>query len=148
MRSLALLTTTPSDCHMWNIIYIGLWLQEKGFEVKQTGICVPIKETIREISYCRPEIVVVSTVNGHGYHEGGELIKRLKEDLMGNIPQCVIGGKLTVDDRDVTKVEKKLYGLGYNGVFQGACALSNFSKYLDEQYFSRTFHPALKNATV
>ena len=60
------LTTTRSDSHTWNLIYIERWLCEHGCDVLNLGNCVEpdvVAETCRDR---RPDLLVVSSINGLG----------------------------------------------------------------------------------
>ena len=38
----AVLSSTSSDSHMWNLIFIQLVLEEHGYRVTNLGACVPV----------------------------------------------------------------------------------------------------------
>jgi methylaspartate mutase sigma subunit len=69
----ALLTTIESDSHSWNLVYMELLLKEQSFRVVNLGPCAPVPKTIAAIAEFGPDVVVVSTVNGHGYLQGKTL---------------------------------------------------------------------------
>src|SRR5262249_59490655 len=89
-------TSVASDSHTWNLVYLQLVLEELGHKVVNLGACVPDELLISECLRVRPDLVVVSTVNGHGFHDGMELIGRFRalEDLATT--PVVIGGKLGI----------------------------------------------------
>ena len=92
-----LLTTIPSDSHNWNLVYMQLLLEENGFEVTNLGPCTPFDEVEKQCYSLMPQFVIVSTVNGHGYIEGKELITRLRAIPHMTDTGIYIGGKLSTD---------------------------------------------------
>jgi methylmalonyl-CoA mutase cobalamin-binding subunit len=129
MRSrTALLTSTPSDAHTWNLMFLQLVLEEAGFLVRNLGSCSPIAVVLRACQDLRPDLLVVSSVNGHGRVEGAELISAIRPE--SNV-RAVIGGMLTTGRADPEKVRAELTGLGYEEVFTGESALPDFHLYLE-----------------
>ncbi|OGB27581.1 MAG: hypothetical protein A3I66_06825 [Burkholderiales bacterium RIFCSPLOWO2_02_FULL_57_36] len=123
-----LITTVESDSHMWNLVYLQLWLSEQGFEVKNLGCCTPESELLEALDSFAPQLVVVSSVNGHGYYQGRQIIKSIRRhdpDVA-----CVIGGKLTTSESDNGLVRDSLLLAGYTGVFIGNDAMADFASFL------------------
>lgn len=112
----ALLTTLPSDAHGWNLVFLEMLLQEQGFNVTQLGICTPVAEVLRACDHGTIDLVVVSTVNGHGHLEAAELAAtlRARHDPKG-LPM-VIGGKLGILG-DNSAYRAPLLAAGYNCVY-------------------------------
>lgn len=125
-----LITTVQSDSHTWNLIYIQLLLEELGATVINLGCCVPIEETISAIELNNPDLVIVSSVNGHGYFQGKELIERAQRELEGCLPPFIIGGKLSTNTEKNELIDRDLLGVGYDAVFQSDDAIVQFRKYL------------------
>ncbi|MFC4258096.1 cobalamin B12-binding domain-containing protein [Marinobacter lacisalsi] len=125
-----LITTVQSDSHTWNLIYIQLVLEELGATVTNLGSCVPIEESVSEIESCNADLVIVSSVNGHGYYQGMGLIKHAQNLLAGRLPPFVIGGKLSTNTKMDVFIESDLVSAGYNAVFLGDDAIASFKKYL------------------
>ncbi|MGW5641158.1 methylaspartate mutase, partial [Streptomyces sp. NPDC003832] len=69
-------TGTSSDAHTWNLIYLELLLTEWGHRVTNLGACVPEQLVVTEVLTHSPDLVVVSSVNGHGAADGLRLIER------------------------------------------------------------------------
>ena len=124
-----LLTTVESDSHMWNLIYMQRLLQEQGGWVRNLGCCVPPAETLRAVRDFRPDLVVVSSVNGNGHYQGRALVQAARA-LGDHMPPFVIGGKLTTAMSDNTWIADDLRAAGYSGVFPGADAAQDFVLYL------------------
>jgi methylaspartate mutase sigma subunit len=103
-----LLSGTASDSHTWNLVYLRLFLEELGHEVAGLGPCVSPELLVAACRRHSPDLVVLSSVNGHGYRDGLDAVQRLRaESATGSLP-VVIGGKLGVADcrqeADVTRL--------------------------------------------
>ena len=60
-----LLTTIPSDSHGWNLVFMQMFLQERGWPVLNLGTCVPFDMVLERCGEEEIGLVVVSTINGH-----------------------------------------------------------------------------------
>lgn len=66
----AILSSTSSDSHMWNLIFIQLVLEEHGYHVTNLGACVPVEALVdrcaalprRWSSSVLSTVTVISTV--------------------------------------------------------------------------------------
>ncbi len=116
MKPLALITTIPSDSHHWNLIFIELLLKEHGFEIMNLGACVPFEETIKYYNTYKPEMLVVSTINGHGFIEGKQLINELKKKST-SIKNIFIGGNLSTNLELTEHHAAELENEGYTKAF-------------------------------
>lgn len=123
-----LLATVESDSHMWNLVYLQLWLAEHGLNVKNLGSCTPMDAVLSALQQRRTQLLVVSSVNGHGYSQGLELIRQVRQ-LHPQLT-CVIGGKLTTSEDETLAVRQPLLDAGYDQVFVGPDAIEAFSGYL------------------
>src|SRR3954447_20297379 len=92
-----LVTTLTSDAHTWNLVYLQLLLEERGHEVANLGPCVPDELVVAECHRVVPDLVVVSTVNGHGRQDAERVVRRLRLDHRLDGTRIVIGGKLGID---------------------------------------------------
>uniref|UniRef100_UPI0010307AE8 cobalamin B12-binding domain-containing protein n=1 Tax=Streptomyces otsuchiensis TaxID=2681388 RepID=UPI0010307AE8 len=91
-----LVSGTASDSHTWNLVFLQLFLEEQGHPVTNLGPCVGADLLAAECLEHRPELVVLSSVNGHGYRDGLTAVTRLRrEHTLEDMP-VVIGGKLGV----------------------------------------------------
>ncbi|MGW3560229.1 cobalamin B12-binding domain-containing protein [Streptomyces sp. NPDC000963] len=91
-----LLSGTASDSHTWNLVYLGLFLEELGHEVVGLGPCVDAELLAAACLRHAPDAVVLSSVNGHGYRDGLTAVRRLRaEPALAALP-VVLGGKLGV----------------------------------------------------
>jgi methylaspartate mutase sigma subunit len=130
MPKSALLATIPSDSHSWNLVFMQMFLKEQGFQVLNLGICVPMEDVLRACQEHRPELVVISTVNGHGYLEGVELARRFDRLDIRRDFKLVIGGKLGIRQSRERLRASELLSAGYDGVFHGSGALRSFLDFL------------------
>ena len=130
----AILSSTPCDSHAWNLIYIELFLKEHNFEVINLGCCVSNEDLIESIQKNNPDIVVISSVNGYLYRELLKMLPTLNKikKLFDYKFKLVVGGKLTVDDRNSNFLKKELVKIGIDKIFLDNEPLSNFSAYLSQ----------------
>ncbi|NQZ11150.1 MAG: cobalamin B12-binding domain-containing protein [Algicola sp.] len=133
----ALLTTIPSDSHGWNLIYMELLLKEQGYDVNNLGVCVPNDLVIDECEKNEPDLVVVSTVNGHGYMEGKQLARSLAKQKQRLGFELCIGGKLNTDPTKLAKQVENLKSSGFDGVYAGPAAVVQFIEDISINNFSR-----------
>ncbi|MEV5978533.1 cobalamin-dependent protein [Streptomyces sp. NPDC052114] len=106
-----------SDSHTWNLVFLQLLLEEHGHRVVNLGPCVPEELLISEALAHRPALVVVSSVNGHGYQDGMRTITRLREHAeLADVP-AVIGGKLGIAGARSADDLAALRAAGYDEVF-------------------------------
>ena len=127
----AVLATVPSDSHMWNLVFLELLLKERGIEVTNLGACTPVELVVDTCLAERPDVLVISSVNGHGHIGGTRLIKALREHPELKDMPAVIGGKLgTLGVCNSTFVEP-LREAGYSAVFIEADGLDPFKQFLE-----------------
>jgi methylaspartate mutase sigma subunit len=120
-------TSVASDSHTWNLVYLQLLLEELGHRVRNLGACVPDSLLVTECVRQRPDLVVVSSVNGHGLADGTRLIGRLRRrrELAG-VP-VVIGGKLGISGRGRAA---ELRAAGFDAVFDDGATATAFRAFL------------------
>jgi N-dimethylarginine dimethylaminohydrolase/methylmalonyl-CoA mutase cobalamin-binding subunit len=111
-------TSVASDSHTWNLVYLQLVLEEAGHRVINLGACVPDELLISECLRVRPDLVVVSTVNGHGFHDGMRLIGRLRACADLAKTPVVIGGKLGIAGPSGRAGRDELRAAGFDAVFE------------------------------
>lgn len=144
-RPLVVVSGTASDAHTWNLVYLQLLIEEFGYQVANLGPCVPVELLLAECVRLRPALVVVSSVNGHGGHDGAHLIRRLRAlDDTARLP-VVIGGKLGISDEDGVARARELMSAGFDAVFEdSATAVAGLRKVLQSV---ATAHPLLTGST-
>ncbi|WP_322779687.1 cobalamin B12-binding domain-containing protein [Frankia sp. Cas4] len=119
-----------SDAHMWNLVFLQLVLEDRGGEVINLGACAPDEIIIEECRRSRPDVLVVSTVNGHGHLDGLRLIRKIRSDQELSSLRVVIGGKLGVHGAENTRFDAELVANGFDGVFEADAGLTEFEKFL------------------
>jgi len=124
------LTSVSSDSHTWNLVFLQLVLEELGHRVHNLGACVPDELMISECLRLQPDLVVVSTVNGHGFHDGLRVIGQVRDhpELAG-IPM-VIGGKLGIAGPGCDGSRAKLTSAGFDAVFDDGTGLTAFHTFV------------------
>ncbi|MFI9511282.1 cobalamin B12-binding domain-containing protein [Nocardia sp. NPDC052566] len=116
-RLTILLTGTVSDAHTWNLVFLSMLLEEWGHHVVVLSACVPEQEVVDACQRINPDLIVVSSVNGHGYPDGLRLIAAVRELRDRSALPVVIGGKLGIaGDCDATRTHA-LMAAGYDAVF-------------------------------
>ncbi|MEV6328810.1 cobalamin-dependent protein [Streptomyces sp. NPDC051909] len=123
-----LLSTVESDSHIWNLVYLQKLLEENGAEVRNLGSCTPVDEVVQAVTEDRPDLLVVSSVNGHGLHGARVLLSALRERRL-DVPS-VVGGKLTTAESDNDRTRRLLLDHGYTDVFTGEEAINRFLAFL------------------
>ena len=125
-----LLTSVSSDSHTWNLVFLQLVLEELGHQVHNLGACVPDELLIAESERLRPDLIVVSTVNGHGFHDGLRVITQLRERPGLTQVPAVIGGKLGIDGPGCDGSRAKLISAGFDAVFDDGTGLTAFQSFV------------------
>ncbi|MEU3455509.1 cobalamin-dependent protein [Micromonospora sp. NPDC006766] len=125
-----LLGTVASDAHTWNLVYLQLLLEEAGHRVINLGACVPEELFAAECHRHHPDLVVVSSVNGHGCTDGKRLAATLRADPALAAVPIVIGGKLGVDGQLTGTQVNELFAAGYTAVFDDGADRNRFLEYL------------------
>lgn len=117
-RSLkVLLTGVSSDAHTWNLIFLQKYIEEAGHQVVNLGPCVPAHLLVETSLQYRPDLVVVSSVNGHGMTDGLRAIAALRAvPWLAGLP-VIIGGKLTTSGTLSAAQFGQLAVAGFDAVF-------------------------------
>jgi methylaspartate mutase sigma subunit len=126
-----ILLGTHSDSHTWNLIFMELFLKENNCQVRNLGACVSIEEISEETKKFPPDLIIVSSINGHLFQDGIKIINSLNQKFPKKLPPLVIGGRMGVSVIESDFQKKKLHKLGYEGVFVGQNSLIHFKKYLN-----------------
>lgn len=129
-RLRVVLTTLPSDAHTWNLVYIEMLLRSLGHEVANLGPSVPERLLLAECRRWRPDLVVISTVNGHGCADGLRVLRALRRKRrLAGVP-VVIGGKLSTSAREGEDASRQLLAAGYDAVFADGEDLDRFRAFV------------------
>jgi methylaspartate mutase sigma subunit len=126
----AVLSSTPSDSHTWNLLFVQLLIEESGWSVTNLGACVPpamlVDESLRRV----PDLIVISTVNGHGAQDARRVISALRaEPALADVPVS-LGGKLCVSEDRARDAAAGLVAAGYDAVLVGDSAVPEFQSLL------------------
>ncbi|MFJ6786918.1 cobalamin B12-binding domain-containing protein [Streptomyces angustmyceticus] len=125
-----LVSSVSSDSHTWNLVYLQLLLEELGHQVHNIGACVPDDLVITECRRLLPDLVVVSSVNGHGAIDGRRLIGRLRaEPDLAALP-VIIGGKLGIKGAVAGTYGPELVAAGFTAVFEDGSGVGDFCRYV------------------
>jgi methylaspartate mutase sigma subunit len=135
-------TSTASDAHTWNLVYLQLLLEEQGHAVTNFGPCVKDHTLLAQCRQAGPDLIVFSTVNGHGRQDGSRIIKLLRDapDLQG-VP-VVIGGMLGVTGPDENAAARMLMDAGFDAVFDPADDTDRFLSFVSSLSAHRERRPA------
>jgi methylaspartate mutase sigma subunit len=115
-RRTVIVSSMASDSHTWNLIFLQLLIEEMGFDVVNLGPCVPDGLLESQCLARGPAMVVLSSINGHGYQDGMRVVKRLRgRPELARTP-IVIGGKLGVSAALRAVEVDALFAAGFDAV--------------------------------
>ena len=140
-----LLSTTSSDSHTWNMVFLHLLLEETGHRVINLGPCVPDALLVQSAQLYRPDAIVITTVNGHGQIDGARAVRALREQPATRDIPVVIGGQLGIDGPSGDEQVRRLLEAGFDAVFVPAADPSQLPAALAQILPSR---PCLKAGDV
>ncbi|MEV4643127.1 cobalamin-dependent protein [Actinoplanes sp. NPDC049548] len=123
------LTSMESDSHTWNLVFLQLVLEELGHRVTNLGACVPDQVLVDRCRLPPPDLIVISSVNGHGYNDGMRLIRMLRSQSELAVTPIVIGGKLGIGGADDLRYSGALLAAGFDAVFQDTAGIESFRSY-------------------
>jgi methylaspartate mutase sigma subunit len=111
-----ILSSTASDSHTWNLIFLQLLLEEHGYRVANLGACVPDELLLEHCEAAEPDLVVLSSVNGHGYDDGARAVRLLRASPRLRATPIVVGGKLGIGSDEPDRAAA-LLDAGVDAVF-------------------------------
>ncbi|GAA1940839.1 cobalamin B12-binding domain-containing protein [Kitasatospora viridis] len=123
-------TTMASDSHTWNLVFLQLLLEELGHRVTNLGACVPDALLLAECRRIEPDLIVISSVNGHGHQEGLRVIPALRACPELRLTPTVIGGKLGIAGADDPDRERVLLAAGFDAVFEEGSSVAGFREFV------------------
>lgn len=121
---------TSSDSHTWNLLFMQLFLEDLGNRVVNLGACVPDDLLTGECCRHKPDLIVLSTVNGHGFTDGARVIRQLRRRPELARTAIVIGGKLSTGSQDDTGAIRNLLAAGFDAVFDRPDTMDSFEVFL------------------
>lgn len=109
-----------------------LLIEESGHEVRNLGPCVPDDLLVRTAVGTPTDLIVMSTVNGHGLTDGARVVRLLRgEPALRDVP-IVIGGKLGVAGDSGPEGVQALLEAGFTAVFgDDEVDVALFGAYID-----------------
>jgi methylaspartate mutase sigma subunit len=125
-----LLSSVSSDSHTWNLVFMQLLLEEQGHEVLNLGPCASDEFIIEQCIQYQPDMLVISSVNGHGNIDGERLIRQLRHQPELQRLPAVIGGKLGTRGGDNLIYNKTLLDAGFSAVFEDAGGIAQFENFV------------------
>ena len=127
----AIVATTASDTHTWNLVVLELFLQQAGLKTINMGPCVPVRELVRECRIRRTDLLAISTINGHGCIEAYELIRAIRAEPRLSRLHVVIGGNLGARGlASARSSNDALLAAGYDGAFTEDSQISDMTDHL------------------
>ncbi|MFJ6863343.1 cobalamin B12-binding domain-containing protein [Streptomyces termitum] len=123
-------TTVASDSHTWNLVFLQLLLEELGHRVTNLGACVPDALLVAECARLAPGLIVVSSVNGHGFPDGLRVAAALRARPELARTPLVIGGKLGIEGTGADARRRALLAAGFDGVFEEGGSPGAFPAFL------------------
>lgn len=124
-------TSVASDSHTWNLVFLQLTLEELGHRVLNLGACVPDGLLVDECRRCRPDLVVISSVNGHGFRDGARVIGCLRACPELATTPIVIGGKLGIAGPAGRRNSDELRSAGFDAVFDDDAGTASFQSFIE-----------------
>lgn len=127
-RLRVVLSSVSSDAHTWNLVFLQLLLEFMGHEVRNLGACTPDELIVETCAAERPDLLVISSVNGHGNIDGERMIRKLRADpRLCDLP-VAIGGKLGIVGADNVQHVERLLGAGFTAVFEASSSGGLFTQ--------------------
>ncbi|MEN8656111.1 cobalamin B12-binding domain-containing protein [Streptomyces sp. 21So2-11] len=123
-------TSVASDAHTWNLVYLQLLLEELGHRVTNLGACVPDQLVVDECRARRPDLIVISTVNGHGFVDGKRVVSSLRGCPELRHTPIVIGGKLGIGGGEHGRGARELIEAGFDAVFEESVGIVSFRDFI------------------
>lgn len=142
------LSSVSSDSHTWNLVFLQLLLEHMGHEVRNIGACAPDELIVQTCLRERPDLLIISTVNGHGNIDGERLIQRVRKEAQLRDLPVAIGGKLGVLGAGNAAHVERLLAAGFTAVFEasaGASAPALFERFV-QRISAQAQRPALAEA--
>nr|WP_316519650.1 cobalamin-dependent protein [Kitasatospora sp. K002] len=123
-------TTMSSDSHTWNLTFLQFLLEEMGHRVTNLGACVPDALLLAECRRIEPDLIVISSVNGHGHQDGLRVIPALRACPELRRTPTVIGGKLGIAGAEDPDRERALLAAGFDAVFEDGASTAGFHAFV------------------
>jgi methylaspartate mutase sigma subunit len=125
-----LLTGVASDSHTWNLVFLELLFTELGHRVINLGPCVPPELLVRTGQQTRPDLIVMSSVNGHGLRDGVRAMQAVRRCPELVEVAAIIGGKLGITGLSDRADIRQLLDAGFDAVFEDADGVQPLDSFL------------------
>ncbi|MGI5216152.1 cobalamin B12-binding domain-containing protein [Plantactinospora sp. CA-290183] len=125
-----IVTGTSSDAHTWNLVFLQLLLEHLGHEVLNLGPCTPDALVVDSCVTHRPDLLVVSSVNGHGHIDACSLIAALRAEPATTDLRAVVGGKLGISLDGREGAVRALIEAGFDAVFDEGTTGISFESFM------------------
>lgn len=126
----SVVATVSSDAHTWNLVFLQLLLEERGHVVHNTGPCVTAAEVAARCRAHGADLLVLSTVNGHGVIEAPDYLTEIRADAGLERMRVVLGGNLSTNGKLDLGDVSRLHSSGFDAVFTSPTALDEFAAFL------------------
>lgn len=123
-------SSVASDSHTWNLVFLQLLLEEFGHDVVNLGACVPDDLLVEQCRRRDPDLVVISSVNGHGHQDGTRVVGKLRACPALAATPVVIGGKLGIGGADNQRYTDDLMRAGFDAVFDDSSDVVAFHHFV------------------
>jgi methylaspartate mutase sigma subunit len=125
-------SSVSSDSHTWNLVHLQLAVEELGHQVVNLGACVPDELLIEESIRVQPDLIALSSVNGHGFIDGMRLISRIRACPELAATPTVIGGMLGISGPDGRRSHEQLLAAGFDAVFDDGARMPAFRVFVQK----------------
>ena len=105
-----------SDVHAVGIQILNFAFTEAGFHVINLGVMVSQEEYIEAAIESAADVIVVSSLYGHGELDCRGLREKCDEAGLKDI-LLYVGGNIVVGKQPFEEVEKRFHAMGFNRVF-------------------------------
>lgn len=105
-----------ADVHAVGNKIIAYALEQAGFNVVNLGVMVSQEEYIAAALETNADVILVSSLYGHGEIDCQGLREKCDEAGLKNIP-LLVGGNLVVGKQDFVEVEKRFKDMGFTKAY-------------------------------
>ncbi|HJD74870.1 MAG TPA: methylaspartate mutase subunit S [Bacteroides reticulotermitis] len=111
-----------ADVHAVGNKIITYALENEGFNVVNLGVMVSQEEYIAAAIETNADVILVSSLYGHGEIDCNGLREKCDEAGLKNIP-LLVGGNLVVGKQDFVDVEKRFLAMGFTKAYPPGTAI-------------------------
>lgn len=105
-----------ADVHAVGNRILDYAFSQAGFKVINIGVLASQEEFIRAAIETAADVILVSSLYGHGEMDCRGLREKCQEAGIGDI-LLYLGGNLVIGKQDFTEVEKRFKDMGFNRVY-------------------------------